>query len=358
MTTTDGRLDWVDRARGAAILLVVLHHSVLATVGLGLSGDRWRVLDELLAGMRMPLFFFVSGVLAARALQRPWRELLRGKVATLLWLYVVWLLLATVLLSVLPYPRTLESGADPAGAWSGALHAFDAPTSSLWYLYALALFTLGGRLLRRVPTGPLLAAAAVASTALVAVDALAVDNYTWSAVGALFPFFLAGSRLVDLLRRHLDRAPLLLGAAALVASPALVVASWGLPEGFPRPGLHLVVGALAVVGGVVVAARLPRSAPVGVLARLGRLTLPVYVLHELFLTLAALVWLRGLAAQHAPLETPLSPLLPVVLAVVAAAASLALHRLLRHVPGLFAPPRALVGGRGGHGGRRSARTPA
>ncbi|GAA2030252.1 acyltransferase [Pseudokineococcus marinus] len=335
------RLVWVDRARGAAILLVVLHHSVLCTVSLGLNGDRWRVLDGLLAGMRMPLFFFVSGVLAARALQRPWRELLRGKVANLVWLYVVWLLLATVLLTLVPYPRTREVEADPLGAWRGALHAFDLPTSSLWYLYALALFTVGGRLLRRVPTVPLLVAAAVVSTALVTVDALATDNYTWSAVGSLFPFFLAGSRLTDLLRDHLHRVPLPVGAAALVASPAVVVASWSLPEGFPRPGLHLAVGALAVLGGVVVAGRLPDVAPVRLLERLGGLTLPVYVLHELFITLVALLWLRGLAADRAPLETPLAPLLPLALAAVAAAASLGLHRLLRGVPGLFELPEAL-----------------
>jgi len=342
VTTEGRRLNWVDRARGAAICLVVLHHATLAALGLGLTGDSWRILDGLLEGTRMPLLFFVSGVLAARAMQRSWRDLLRGKVATLVWLYVVWLALSSLVAALLPSARSSEPVADPAGAWSSALHAFDAPDSSLWYLYVLALFTVAGRLLRRVPTVPLLAVAVLVSVVVTSVEALAVDNYTWSSVGRLFPFFLAGTRLLDLVVRRVTPLPLGAGLLVLAASPGVSVVSRLLPDGVPLPGLHLVVGGLGVLGGLVVAARLPDVAPVRALAHLGRRTLPVYVLHELVLVAAAVLGLRALAGAHAPLAVPLPELTPPALAVLGVLLSLLLHRALERVPGLFGLPRVLA----------------
>jgi uncharacterized membrane protein YcfT len=56
--------------------------------------------------LRMPLFFTISGMLAASAVHRSWRVLGRGKVAKFLYLYVLWFLIHAGLLALVPPCRS------------------------------------------------------------------------------------------------------------------------------------------------------------------------------------------------------------------------------------------------------------
>ncbi len=61
------RLDWVDTARGASILLVITYHAGLFTASIGLESTAWDVVNGASRVIRMPCFFFLSGMLAAGA---------------------------------------------------------------------------------------------------------------------------------------------------------------------------------------------------------------------------------------------------------------------------------------------------
>ncbi|MEJ5914109.1 acyltransferase family protein [Pseudokineococcus sp. 1T1Z-3] len=349
VTTPGGeRLAWVDRARGAAILLVVLHHCVAAALAQGLLGERVPAVDALLAGVRMPLFFLVSGLLAARALERPWRALLRGKVLVLLWLYLLWMVLGAALYSVVPYARHAE--ADPGGAWGAALLGLALPDNSLWYLYALAVFTVLGRLLRRVPTAALLLGAALVSVTVVALVPEPETGFAWQAMARLVPFFLAGARLPGVLAVVSTAVPWGWGVLALLACPTLVLLAWWVPAGVPLPGAHLLTGVVGVVGAVVVTAALPATRPVEALARLGRVTLPLYVLHELVLSVVMLplreplgAAVRALAPSSALATALLSTTVVLLLLALTLAGTQGLRRLLAGLPGLFTLPRGPAG---------------
>jgi uncharacterized membrane protein YcfT len=155
---------WADAAKGVLILLVVLWHVITKhylKIDWRLSAPvpgAWGALTEQLLPLRMPLFFTISGMFAAGAVDRPWRVLGRSKVARFLYLYVVWLVVHTVILAFVPDFDTAR-----ATSVTGLLAQLTITPSNLWYLYALALYFAVAKTVRRLPTALVLGAALVLS---------------------------------------------------------------------------------------------------------------------------------------------------------------------------------------------------
>ena len=101
VATGQGRLLWVDVAKGACILLVVLHHAVVkdlalqAPPALQAVAAAWVWVSMALKPVRMPLFFVLSGLVAASAVRRPWADA-RRRVLSPYYLYVVWLVISLI----------------------------------------------------------------------------------------------------------------------------------------------------------------------------------------------------------------------------------------------------------------------
>lgn len=77
---TKSRLEWVDAAKGLAIVLVVLTHASMYAETIGAESQAWAFANEMFSVLRMPLFFTLAGIFAASWVRRPWPELLRGKI--------------------------------------------------------------------------------------------------------------------------------------------------------------------------------------------------------------------------------------------------------------------------------------
>lgn len=328
---TAPRLDWVDTARGASILLVITYHAGLFATSVGLESNAWNVVNGASRVIRMPLFFFLSGMLAAGALRRPWPSLLRGRVTSNLYLYALWASLAFVLFKVIPYTR---EGA-PRGLAHWAQSVFLLPENGLWYLLALALFLVTAKALSRFST-------AVVLTVSSAVGALASANlmassFVWNNCLVLFVFFVAGTRLKD---RTISAAPVL--GRINVALP-LVVVTGGLALAAARAdvldvvGTRWVMGALAVLAGIAAAAFLAATWVGRLLAVLGRDTLAIYVTHEILLAVLVLPMTGVAATSWADLARWVSP---VALVVAATVAAVLLRPALSKVPWLIRPPWA------------------
>ncbi|MCI2237718.1 acyltransferase family protein [Paenibacillus sp. TRM 82003] len=285
-----GRLPALDVARGVAIALVVLHHAVLHLDAAGLLPAWWRAVNGELVLLRMPLFFCVSGVLASSAAGRSWGALVRGRLVTLLWVFVLWSLVRFAVFSAVT-PRFQPWETD---SLVPLLLAPVRPTTGLWYLYALAVFTVAARALgRRAPW--LLVPAALLSVAASELWVRA-PYYVWHQMARCFVFFLLGWCLRGLLLRLLTSlgtvpAAVLsaVGAAALVAHGA---------GGLRAPGAASALSVLAVVCGLAFAVLLARApGVVGAGAGwLGRRTLPVYLAHELVVGVATSAVVAAAAA--------------------------------------------------------------
>ncbi|WP_301548035.1 acyltransferase [Micromonospora sp. C95] len=321
------RLAWADVAKGGCILLVLLWHVIVKDylqidwrLDVPVAGA-WGTLGELLLPMRMPLFFTISGMFAAAAVQRPWRSVARPRVARFLYLYGVWLMIHTAVLALAP-----DFPTDRASDLGGLLAQLTVTPSNLWYLYALALYFVLAKALRRVRPAVLLAAAgilsAVASAGLVDTPGNRAGLYQ------NLVFFLAGLHLRGYVLRWTDAVTgrrLVLAAGAYAVALAAVAAT-----GTARlPGVAPLVSVLAVLLGIAVAVRLARRPAVGEpLAALGRQTLPIYVLHMPVLALLHRLIAEPIAALDDPARFALALGFPLSLTVAVLALSLGLHRLL------------------------------
>jgi uncharacterized membrane protein YcfT len=323
---------WVDAAKGLSILLVVVHHAVSYLQVAGLAPAPVLAGNEALASLRMPLFFLAAGLFVAGPLAAPWRTLLHKRVAFFLYLYLLWTVIRFAFFATLVPP-----GVDPndsanvmALAWALLL-----PGPSMWFLYALALFAVAGKLLRRVPAAWQLGVAGVLS-ALVGAGVMEFDS-RWSYMARFLFFFLLGWHAKGLIERLAQASGPLKVIAAAVA--CVGCAGGAVALGLRTvPGVAFALNCVAVVFGVLFTAWICRFRLAHPLVVLGRQTLPVYLVHMMWL--AAIMSVLRLVA----LPPAAGYALPVVLAVVLVGLSLLTHKLLVALGArwLFALPSALA----------------
>jgi uncharacterized membrane protein YcfT len=324
------RLVWVDVAKAIAIGLVVLHHAVVFANAAGWLPPSVVRLNAQLGTFRMPLFFLASGLFAAGALGRPWRTVLRRRVVLFVHLYLLWTLLRFGLFQVVPDVRANGRDGDlGAVLWSPLL-----PGTGLWFIYALALYSVVAKVLLPVPPPVQLAAAAVVS-AVVGSGLLDVGNFAWRNMAMYFVFFLLGMHGRAQVERFAQRAgaPLTVGLGVASVLAVAVVDRAGLRQ---VPFVWLLVSCAAVLFGVALSVQLARIPVLAShLSWLGERTLPVYLLHVPVVALLVAL-LESLLDPGRELGTALVA----VTALVAAATSLVAYSpLQRAFPWLFAVPR-------------------
>lgn len=326
---TTPRLGWLDTARGMAVALVVLYHAVLSAESVSSVGGLWLPFISFFQPLRLPLLFFVSGMLSASAVERSWRWLARNRVGTLLWCYALWTALTFLVFWFVPYTR-------PDAPRRGMLPMVESlvlPHTGLWYLLSLAVMVVAAKALRRVPAWPVLAATGVLSAAMGA-DAFGAGLW-WSWANTLsyaFFFFLGlefrgpGIRLVE---AHSRPRPTAVAAAGYVVAVGLA-AYFGL-QGLP--GIRVVISVLAIAAALLVAAQICGKTWAAWLTRIGAMTLPIYVSHEIVI--------GALAAVVQPVGASVSGVgfgLPVAFAAVAVVTGMWLNHVLGRVPGIFRTP--------------------
>ena len=328
---------WVDTAKGIAILLVVLYHSMLFMRSIGLQVDGMSRLKILLELFPMPVFLFIAGLTHYRVLQWSLAATWKRRLLGYLWLYVIWSVLRFAFYYVVPNVR-----ADGAGATAtdplALLAVLVWPINSYWFLLALFVFTLVLQAVRRIPRSAALIAAAALSTA-VGSDVLTTTNVGWDRMAEYLLFFLLGAFFPQEAFRRVGaartRTVVLTGAAyAVVALSTAIV-----PRAVHVPGVSLVGELAAVAFGTTLSVRLARLRPLRFLGHVGARSLQVYLLHVFVIALAAaalilLPQLRAVPFGGLAIGTLLVP--------VAVIASLALARLLDRAPWLLVPPRRLV----------------
>lgn len=310
------RVVWVDAAKGMSILLVVAHHSVLFLESTGQAPAAVVAANSALASLRMPLFFLASGLFAAAPLAAPWRTVLHKRVALYLYLYALWTVIRFAFFLSVPGVVDPYDSTDPVGLALALL----VPGPGMWFLYALAVFSVIAKVIRRVPVTLQLVGAAVLSL-LAGAEMVQFDSFSWTFMTRYLFFFLLGCharRLIERLARS-SNAMWVVIAAGLCVGGAVGAVLLGVRL---VPGVALALNCLAVTFGVLFAAWISRYRIGRPLVLIGRRTLPVYLIHVL--------WLAGImiGLQRVDLPPLVGYVLPVVLAVVLTALSLLTHRLL------------------------------
>lgn len=329
LTDSSTRIDWIDTAKALAIVLVVLYHVGNAAASYLLPHDAhalnsaiWGRLNTILLPVRMPLFFFASGLLAASAVQRPWRDVVRPRIADLIWPFLLWSLLFAPAYAVGYLGQGVASGS------LVTLTSIPVGGNAYWYLSALVVFFVVAKSFRRFAPA-LVLGAGVLWVGASSVSSLAVGHlgahlgtnvgrwawfFVWFAVGCFLK--RAALQVVDAATRP---SSVIVAVSAFAAIAYLVYWVGGAD---PKWGYVLTV--LGILGLAALSSLACRSSRVRRGSRyLARRTLPIYLLHPLLLNLvvaaARAIWGRTDVVPDLPLVglifTPVVTALLVVVAV-------------------------------------------
>jgi len=341
---------WINTLKGGCILLVVLHHTIITTFIPSLQyltagmipADMWVVFNKYLSPLRMPAFFFVSGLLAASAIsKKSWSEVFTKKFTNILYLYILWGVIqwASIYnISANLIGQKLSTAVNAAYASSPLefVKLLTLSMTSLWYLYALAGYFIAAKLFHRQKVALLVGAVLLNyATQFHLVPGWGpngvVQNFVYFVLGAFFSHTLV--EISQLSRRHLA----LLGAMVLVG-----VAHHA--AGMMKNPFYCIV---AIVAGIVLCRALNNRFNMGWLNWIGRNTLQIYELHRIFIELLGLTMLT-LAVKYSLFDNQgfslaWALLLPIFAVSITTCISLIAWNLLNRGPGkaLFMYPRLL-----------------
>jgi uncharacterized membrane protein YcfT len=269
-------LVWVDLAKSACIILVILYHAEKITEASGWVHQAeisraWCAISTFLQPIRMPTFFLLSGVLASRSIMSPSADTIHKRLTKPMYLYVLW---GAVFVLIVPaYPHTYQLGVGLVTRVQVVCFGL----SPAWYLMALSAYYCAAAVTREWRINVLLVICAGLSI-LGSLLSPSTSNHVPNIARCLF-FFIVGVRMKD--------AVLVFAAAASAQILVLTAFLWIVGSticvmlgNFLLP-VDMVAAAFAIQAVALIGARwhnLHRPA-----RWLAQRTLQTYVLHFLML---------------------------------------------------------------------------
>ncbi|WP_305969820.1 MULTISPECIES: acyltransferase family protein [unclassified Mameliella] len=272
------RLRWLDRAKGAGIILVVFGHAWIGAQAAGLlaAGPLVRTVEALIYNFHMPLFFLLSGVtFEASARRRPLVRGMKEKAIRLLWPLLLWTY-------VFAGFRFLAGGAaNTPGGPSDLIGWPLPPRDHLWFLWALFLIQMLGLLVAAPGERPrpawLWLFLALAAGGLVSLAGLPLGPLTVNAALHLGIFLLG----IWLARQPPLPSGVPMALRALTVFGVVQLVSFSLPQ--TVLGFQVVAALLSLCFIVMMNAPQGDGGRLGrMLERLGQLSMPIYLAHTLF----------------------------------------------------------------------------
>lgn len=326
-----GRVGWVDAAKGLCILLVVAGHANITLNNNGYDTGIWERISLMLGPFRMPLFFLLTGLFAARALSERWRSFADRRVWIMVWLFVLWVPIREIWLSMVPLTSVGNSdgipapqGLDPEN-WGPMVERIAlsvlGPESYLWFVYALALFAVVSKLTRRIP--PVIQL--LAAMALSVLSPLAEFGWPWNDILRTYFFYLLGMYGAPWIHRLAQRRSLwvIAGSVSVYAVVAIWIDATHDHFNFGLNGpVRLFLALVGIVAVISVFSYMDSWRITVPFSTVGSRTLPVFLMHIMVLATVAFVLDLVLPAD------PGLPLQPLILAGVAAVLCLGLHKVL------------------------------
>jgi len=304
----------IDTLRGLACLLLVAYHLIGISTSSGLRLDDshpLRMVNDVLAYIRMPLFSFLSGYVYAL---RPYRNdpaaFIAGKARRLL----VPMLIVGTLFALL---QTVTPGTNAKGYNWAMLHII--PVAHYWFLESLFLIFIVIVVLEHFQAMASERRFAVVLFAAACLHVAEPFPVYFGLLGAayLLPFVLFGIWCNRFGEKHS-----MLGQLALRASIAIAASLYG---GFAASSMLARISILALaIGGGACLALLRMGARVEWLAWGGRYSFAIYLFHSIF-TAASRIFLMKAGVTSLPLFIGIGMVAGLLLPI-------ATERVLRRVP--------------------------
>jgi uncharacterized membrane protein YcfT len=213
--SADGRVDWVDYAKGICIVMVVMMHSVLGVEAAAGQTGFMHLVVMFAKPFRMPDFFLISGLFVSVVIDRDWRVYLDRKVVHFAYFYLLWV---TIQFGFKAPSFAAETSWPHVGLLY--LESFIEPFGTLWFIYLLPIFFVVIKATRRMPPLVVFVLAALLEMAHVATGWTAIDEFA-----ARFVYIYSGYLFANTVFALSDRAR---------ARPELALAGltlWALANG-------------------------------------------------------------------------------------------------------------------------------
>ncbi|HEY5379526.1 MAG TPA: acyltransferase family protein [Pseudolabrys sp.] len=272
----NGRVDWVDYAKGFCIVFVVMMHSTLGVEAAAGQNGWLHPLVEFARPFRMPDFFMISGLFLANVINRDWRTYLDRKVVHFFYFYLLWM---TIQFAFKAHGIAIEHGAMEV-ARLYLLSLID-PFGTLWFIYLLPIFFIFVKLTKRVPWPIIWLAGAALEISHLETGWMVPDE-----IAARFVYFYTGyiaARYIFAFTARAQEAPLL----ALFG-----LIGWGLINGTmvhlgfaPLPFYSLALGLIGAAAVVTISSLLAMYDVFKPLRYCGRNSIVIYL--AFFLPMAA-----------------------------------------------------------------------
>jgi uncharacterized membrane protein YcfT len=275
MSTSENasRVAWVDYAKGICIILVILMH---ANGGVEKLTGQLTSIDAFIQWakpFRMPDFFLISGLFLASRINATWPKFLDAKLFHFGYFYVLWAVIQHLY-------KDLTRGGAEHDSLSHYLTFLIEPTSTLWFIYMLAVFFVVAKITLPLPKLVVFGVAALLEMLPVATSSIIIDEFC-----GRFVYFYAGYWFASYVFTFADRVAatnvrdLLPLIGIWAASNALLVAS-GVAA---LPGFSLVLGFIGTAALIAVSVLCARSGWFGLLRYCGQNSIVIYLAFTLFM---------------------------------------------------------------------------
>lgn len=296
------RVEWIDSLKGAGILLVVFGHALGGLIDAGFAANHGWLLSLFAAIyiFHMPLFFFLTGLFVTQRVQQNPNRFRVQLVTDIAWPYFLW---GGIQIVAINLAGTMVN--HPSGPLAlSFVKIFYTPPSQFWFLYALFFLHGLSLLIGRGVGSPFY------FLLLLAVGSLAEQQHLpgiWQAIAQMAPYYGLGVLLGPILlaQARFDREPMwLLSVPVAVIAAALTMAhaiDLGVPGEWPAEaaaiagdvrGLENFYAAIGIITALICVARLAAPAAPRWLIQCGKRTMPIFVLHILFIASTRIVVLK------------------------------------------------------------------
>jgi len=188
------RIEWIDIAKGGAIFLVVLLHSYLSMKSISYDNNYFKLINDALAKIRIPLFFFTSGIVTSIILNNNNYEFTRKKIIPIFLIYIIWTEIGyffnMYLLNL--YPQ------NPYQELPDVTMIFTKTQGNMWFVHALLVFNIIVLFLKNLPRNT-----PYYLMVFIIIFNQFIDEYTFPRLFHNLPFFLIGVYLYKAINKFI-----------------------------------------------------------------------------------------------------------------------------------------------------------
>lgn len=307
MTEQKQRLDWVDAAKGSAMITVVLYHVILGFEKSGLiqSTELVRYAEVYLTAIATPVFFLLSGYFIERSIKKAgYRKFIRSIVHYILYPYILW---AIIQMGI----KILFASFVNKTEVFDLLRLIHDPPAQFWFLHALFFAQLLFCLLHKYYRNNYI----IAIWVLLIASILANPVHLIADILRSLAFLLIGLQFArtGFLMRSADVKTLTYADIALLLTGPIYVL-WALPAGFE--GQSNFIGGVAAT--IILCAVLFQYGSPKILQIIGKYSMYIFVMHIMAIVPFRVVILK-LGLDIPLLSIALCTLAGVFLPIIAAA---------------------------------------